>query len=69
MRAADYVIANMSTGIDAFTRVVDTMRRRHAGLGAEQRAEMEEAVRIVRRARATRRIPLIPVSTSGGETG
>ena len=32
MGAADYVIANMSTEIDAFTDVVDTMRRRLAEL-------------------------------------
>jgi hypothetical protein len=65
MRAADYVIANMSTEIDAFTRVVLTMRRRLTELGAEQRAEVEESSRILRRARAARRIPL----TSARETG
>ena len=62
MRAADYVIANMSTEIDAFTRVVDTMRRRLAELGPEQRAEVEESSRILRRARAARRLPLIVTS-------
>jgi hypothetical protein len=65
MRAADYVIANMSTEIDAFTRVVLTMRRRLAELGAEQRAEVEKSSRILRRARAARRIP----RTSARETG
>jgi integrase len=69
MGAADYVIANMSTEIDAFTRVVDTMRRRLTELGDEQRAEMEESSRILRRARAARRIPLTPISSSGRETG
>jgi hypothetical protein len=69
MRAADYVIANMSSEIDAFNRVVDTMRRRLAELGAEQRAEIDEASRILRRARAARRIPITPVSTSGRQTG
>ena len=59
MGAADYVIANMSTEIDAFTRVVDTMRRRLAELDPEQRAEVEESSRILRRARAARRLPLI----------
>ena len=67
MGAADYVIANMSTEIDAFTRVVDTMRRRLAELGPEQRAEVEESSRILRRARAARRLPLIV--TSAKETG
>jgi len=67
MGAADYVVANMSTEIDAFTRVVDTMRRRLAELGPEQRAEVEESSRILRRARAARRLPLIV--TSAKETG
>jgi hypothetical protein len=67
MGAADYVIANMSTEIDAFTRVVDTMRRRLAELDPEQRAEVEESSRILRRARAARRIPLI--ATTAKETG
>jgi hypothetical protein len=57
----------MSTEIDAFTRVVDTMRRRLAELGPEQRAEVEESSRILRRARAARRLPLIV--TSAKETG
>ena len=57
MGAADDVIANMSTEIDAFTRVVDTMRRRLAELEPEQRAEVEESSRILRRARAARRPP------------
>ena len=60
MQAADYVIANMSGEIDAFNRVVDTMRRRLSELGPEQRAEIDDASRILRRARAARRIPIIP---------
>ena len=52
----------MSTEIDAFTRVVDTMRRRLVELGPEQRAEVEESSRILRRARAARRLPLIVTS-------
>lgn len=67
--AADYVIANMSSEIEAFTRVVDTMRRRLTELGTEQRAEIDEASRILRRARAARRIPITPVATPSGETG
>jgi len=69
MGAADYVIANMSSEIDAFNRVVDTMRRRLTELEPEQRAEIDDASRILRRARAARRIPIIPVSTSGTKTG
>jgi integrase len=69
MQAADYVIANMSSEIDAFNRVVDTMRRRLSELEPEQRAEIDEASRILRRARAARRIPITPVTTSGKQTG
>lgn len=69
MGAADYVIANMSSEIDAFNRVVDTMRGRLSELEPEQRAEIDDASRILRRARAARRIPIIPVSTSVGQTG
>jgi integrase len=59
MRAADYVIANLSAEIDAFGRVADQMRRRLAELAPQERAEVEEASRILRRARAARRIPVI----------
>lgn len=69
MEAADYVIANMSSEIDAFNRVVDTMRRRLSELDSMQRAEIDDASRILRRARAARRIPITPVSTSGRQTG
>ncbi len=67
MGAADYVITNMSTEIDAFTGVVDTIRRRLADLDPEQRAEVEESSRILRRARAARRLPLIV--TTAKQTG
>jgi hypothetical protein len=69
MGAADYVITNMSAEIDAFTHVVDAMRGRLADLGAEQRTELDEASRILRRARAARRIPITPISPSGREAG
>lgn len=69
MMAADYVITNMSTEIDAFTRVAEAMRRRLAELDPEQRAEVEESSRILRRARAARRLPLIPISATTKETG
>jgi hypothetical protein len=64
MGAADYVIANMSTEIDAFTGVVDTMRARLADLEPEHRAEVEESSRILRRARADRRLPLIAITAN-----
>ena len=69
IEAADYVIANMSSEIDAFNRVADTMRRRLTELEPEQRAEIDDASAILRRARAARRIPITPSSTSGRQTG
>ncbi|MGH9137865.1 MAG: tyrosine-type recombinase/integrase [Acidimicrobiales bacterium] len=56
--AADYVITNMTAEIDAFSRAADKMRARLAELGDDERAEVEEASRILRRARAARRIPV-----------
>lgn len=62
--AADYVTANMAAEIDAFCRVADQMRRRLAELSPDERAEVEDSARILRRARAARRIPVI-ASPSG----
>ncbi len=59
MGAADYVIANMGAEIDAFCRVAEQMRRRLAELGPDERAEVEESARILRRARGARRIPVV----------
>jgi len=64
MGAAGYVVANMTAEIDAFCRVTDEMRRRLADLGPAERAEVEASARLLRRARAARRIPL-----TAGETG
>jgi integrase len=57
--AANYVIANMTAEIDAFCQVAEQMHRRLAQLDPDQRAEIEASSRILRRARAARRIPLI----------
>src|SRR5664279_5495600 len=51
---ADYVTANLTAEIDAFTQVADTMGRRLSELTPEQRTEVEEASRVLRRARAGR---------------
>ncbi len=64
--AADYVVANLSAEIDAFCRVADTMRGRLADLGPKERDEVEEASRLLRRARAARRIPVV---ASNGQAG
>lgn len=65
--AADYVIANLTAEIDAFVRVADQMRHRLAELQPDERAEVEAASRILRRARAARRIPVI--ASPPGQTG
>jgi hypothetical protein len=57
--AAGYVIANLGEQIKAFVKVAETMRERLADLGAEDRAEVEEASRLLRRARAARHIPVV----------
>ncbi len=64
MAAADYVLANLTAEIDAFARVAERMRGRLAELGADERAEVEDASRMLRRARAARRIPVVAI-TSG----
>ena len=65
MEAAGYVIANLTAEIDAFSRVADQMRRRMDGLGSDERAEVEEASRLLRRARAARHLPLIATTAEG----
>ena len=57
--AANYVIANLTAEIDAFGRAAEKMRRRLSELDPDERAEIDEASRILRRARAARRIPLL----------
>jgi len=68
MDAADYVLASLTAGIDAFTAVAEAMRRKLAGLDPAQRAEVEEASRILRRARAARALPLTDVTSRAPET-
>jgi hypothetical protein len=65
MDAASYVVANLNAEIDAFNKVADIMRSRLADLGPEERAEVEAASRLLRRARAARRIPVV---ASNGQT-
>jgi hypothetical protein len=50
--AADYVLASLTAEIDAFTAVAEAMHRKLSELDPAQRAEVEEASRILRRARA-----------------
>jgi integrase len=57
--AAGYVIANLGEQIKAFVQVAETMIERLADLGTEDRVEVEEASRLLRRARAARHIPVV----------
>lgn len=67
--AAEYVLTNLNAEIDAFTLVADTMTRRLAELPPDERAEVEDASRLLRRARASRQLPLIDITPSSSETG
>ena len=65
MDAAEYVVANLNAQINAFNNVAAVMRSRLADLGPEERGEVEAASRLLRRARAARRIPVV---ASDGQT-
>jgi len=49
---ADYVKANLVAQIDACAQVAETMRLHLASLASDERAEVEEASRLLRRVRA-----------------
>ncbi len=66
--AADYVLAGLTAQIDAFAAVAETMRRKLSGLDPAQRAEVEEASRILRRARAARTLPLTDITPRATQT-
>ncbi len=66
--AAGYVLASLTAEIDAFAAVADTMRRKLSQLDPAQRAEAEEASRILRRARAARTLPLTDITSRDTET-
>lgn len=67
MDAAQYVIGNLSDQVAAYTDVAATMRRRLAELPAAERAEIEEASTVMRRARATAAHTLLPLTTAKGD--
>lgn len=63
--AADYVSANLSAEINAFTHVAEKMQHRLAQLPASERAEVEDASKLLRRARAARQLPVIAITSTG----
>jgi len=67
--AADYVTDNLTAEIGAFTAVADTMRRRLDELPAAERDEVEQASKLLRRARAARQLPVINTSSAPSAAG
>jgi hypothetical protein len=65
--AADYVIDNLTAQIAAFTRVAEQMRRHLADLAPVERDEVEQASKLLRRARAARQLPIISTPASPGD--
>jgi integrase len=68
MDTAGYVLASLTAEIDAFAAVAEAMHRKLSQMDPAQRAEIEEASRILRRARAARTLPLIPSAALATET-
>jgi integrase len=64
MGAAEFVIHNLTEQIDAYRQVITNMRKKLAELPADERAEIEEASTIMRKARAGSshlKLPITPV--------
>jgi len=66
--AAGYVLASLAAEIDAFAAAAEAMRRKMTELDPAQRAEVEEASRILRRARAARTLPLTDITSRATDT-
>jgi integrase len=66
--AAEYVLASLSAEISAFAAVAEKMRGTLSQLDPAQRAEVEQASRILRRARAARTLPLTDITARATET-
>ena len=60
--AAPFVLDNVTAQIDSFREVATTMRGRLASLSEEERQEIEEASRTLRKARATSTHQLLPLT-------
>jgi hypothetical protein len=68
MDAAGYVLASLSAEIGAFAAVAEKMRGTLSQLDPAQRAEVEQASKILRRARAARTLPLTDITARTTET-
>ena len=67
--AAEYVLDNLTAEITAFTRIAEQMRHRMTELAPPEREEVEQASKLLRRARAARQLPLLGNSSSRGAAG
>lgn len=70
MDAAGYVITNLTDQVTAYAEVAATMRKTLASLPAAERAAIEDAAAVMRKARAAAaRTPVPPAGSSGGQAG
>ncbi|MDG9705965.1 site-specific integrase [Streptomyces sp. DH37] len=60
--AADFVLANLGAQIDSFREVATTMRDQLAALPQNEREQIEEASKILRKSRATEAHRLLPLT-------
>jgi integrase len=60
--AADFVLTNLNAQIDSFQDVAATMRKQLAALPEEERLEIEEASKVLRKSRATASHKLLPLT-------
>ncbi|GGQ23572.1 hypothetical protein GCM10010279_34180 [Streptomyces mutabilis] len=60
--AADFVLANLGAQIDSFQEVATTMRDQLAALPDDERQQIEEASKILRKSRATQAHTLLPLT-------
>ena len=60
--AADFVLTNIEAQIDSFQEVATTMRDQLAALPDDERQQIEEASKILRKARATTSHKLLPLT-------
>ncbi|OCC11948.1 Tyrosine recombinase XerC [Streptomyces sp. PTY087I2] len=69
MDAADFVTRNLTDQIDAYTEGAEKMHKRLAELPAEQRVEIEEAGRILRKALASDSHTMLPLTVINRDQG
>jgi hypothetical protein len=67
--AADFVTRNLTDQIDAYTEVAEKMHKQLAELPTDQQTEIEEAARILRKARAADGHTLLPLTVINRDQG